>query len=735
MTNHSESASELPTSASLPSSSSLPSSLSPTESAALQSALSESSSFVPSQSLLSDKAILHQLSAGRVVISPFHLSHLSTTSYDVTLGPHYYRESTPEPGCGIYNPYCITQVQRVWGQPRHAELHSAWATRTGQPLLANIDAGDQLIWVAPGETILGHTVEYIGGLQSITTMMKARSSMGRNFIEVCKCFPANVRLLTRRGYKFVEFIDLTDEVAAYNPASQEVEFYRPSRVLKLSGTHSMVNVKQRYDEGNTMFEGESATNHIEMATTDDHDWFVQFGEQEKNSQKVYYTNEGGREKPFTKFPASSLTGEGKSDRAAFRVLTSVANGCADSVRSEAVGDLPWAVELELDTNSKCDAFLEFYGYWLGHGTIEPTGDISCTPTKMTDRTWLRPRLVSAGLVEGVDFVVYTSDHRGKTERFQIKNAAWKSFFVQHYGCKYKRRHCEEKQGERLHVAEEAPEEGLESYYWPEEDVLLGTKSAKWFVDWVFVLNVRRLRLLIEGVVKADGRAKTREVIFTSSARFRDQLMRVCLYAGYAPHFRRCRQAGTVVNSALSVTQQKSIVATADEWVVFIGRRAMNKLKQTRDVTTSQLQGDVYCVTVPPHHLVIAQTATVENGIVTSASKAIVIGQCAGWGDIGYTNRWTMEITNNSRYYSIPLVVGRRIAQIIFYDTDGPLVGGGGQGSYERGGKYQTSDRLEVIKREWKPSDMLPKMYLDREITRSTHPTTHTSEEHKQEQTQ
>ena len=45
-------------------------------------------------------------------------------------------------------------------------------------------------------------------------------------------------------------------------------------------------------------------------------------------------------------------------------------------------------------------------------------------------------------------------------------------------------------------------------------------------------------------------------------------------------------------------------------------------------------------------------------------------QCAGWGDIGYINRWTMEITNNSRYYSIPLVVGRRIAQIVFFDSDG-----------------------------------------------------------------
>jgi deoxycytidine triphosphate deaminase len=49
---------------------------------------------------------------------------------------------------------------------------------------------------------------------------------------------------------------------------------------------------------------------------------------------------------------------------------------------------------------------------------------------------------------------------------------------------------------------------------------------------------------------------------------------------------------------------------------------------------------------------------------------IEVCKCAGWGDIGYVNRWTMEITNNSRFYSIPLVVGRRIAQIVFFDSEG-----------------------------------------------------------------
>lgn len=63
-----------------------------------------------------------------------------------------------------------------------------WMDRTNLKL-ENVHRDDQLIWIRPGETILGHTNEFIGGRRTVTTMMKARSSLGRNFIEVCKCRP------------------------------------------------------------------------------------------------------------------------------------------------------------------------------------------------------------------------------------------------------------------------------------------------------------------------------------------------------------------------------------------------------------------------------------------------------------------------------------------------------------------------------------------------------------------
>jgi len=88
---------------------------------------------------------------------------------------------------------------------------------------------------------------------------------------------------------------------------------------------------------------------------------------------------------------------------------------------------------------------------------------------------------------------------------------------------------------------------------------------------------------------------------------------------------------------------------------------------------------------------------------------IEVCKCAGWGDVGYVNRWTMEITNNSRYYSIPLVVGRRVAQIVFFDTEG-ITGP----SYEDTGKYQSGNDVQELKKQWTPQHMLPRMYNDRE---------------------
>lgn len=136
---------------------------------------------------LSDKKILDAMKEGSIVIEPFDRRNLATSSYDVTLGEFFFAEQHPLHFENLYNIYDKKHVDRVWGTKPHK-------AKTAKEVLAKyrfdftgIDQDDKIILLAPGETILGHTQEFIGGRDHITTMMKARSSLGRSFIEVCKC--------------------------------------------------------------------------------------------------------------------------------------------------------------------------------------------------------------------------------------------------------------------------------------------------------------------------------------------------------------------------------------------------------------------------------------------------------------------------------------------------------------------------------------------------------------------
>ncbi|MCI0597626.1 deoxycytidine triphosphate deaminase [Candidatus Parcubacteria bacterium] len=137
---------------------------------------------------LSDRRILEELKKGDIVIHPFDKSHLATSSYDVTLGEWFYREQPPQYNHSLYNIWSREHSEHVWGADKCER--AVFAKEAFKKYNFNWDGirpDDKVIVLRPGETILAHTEEFIGGKDHITTMMKARSSMGRNFIEVCKC--------------------------------------------------------------------------------------------------------------------------------------------------------------------------------------------------------------------------------------------------------------------------------------------------------------------------------------------------------------------------------------------------------------------------------------------------------------------------------------------------------------------------------------------------------------------
>lgn len=138
---------------------------------------------------LSDKRILEEMKKGDIVISPFNDDQLATSSYDVTLGEWFFREQPTKYNHSLYNIWSQEHMEHVWGADKVERAVTAKEAfkKYNFDWNSGIREDDKVIVLRPGETILAHTNEFIGGKDHITTMMKARSSMGRNFIEVCKC--------------------------------------------------------------------------------------------------------------------------------------------------------------------------------------------------------------------------------------------------------------------------------------------------------------------------------------------------------------------------------------------------------------------------------------------------------------------------------------------------------------------------------------------------------------------
>lgn len=135
--------------------------------------------------LLSRPHILKHIELKNIVIEPFNEKNLGNSGYDVTLGRYYWRkiEPKPEPGGDVFNPFDPDHVYNKWSN-RH---HTAQPLRSHDIKLKNISPDDLVIWLKPGETILAHTEEFIGGLSCVSTKMHARSTTGRNDITVCRC--------------------------------------------------------------------------------------------------------------------------------------------------------------------------------------------------------------------------------------------------------------------------------------------------------------------------------------------------------------------------------------------------------------------------------------------------------------------------------------------------------------------------------------------------------------------
>lgn len=136
--------------------------------------------------VLSDSEIRKEIKLGNIILhDPDRdcTSNIQNCSVDITLGEYYYSNDKPIP---YFNPWNKKHVDDYWGTVKQAKFVTNEDIKSGLADNMGLKEGDKYIMLKPGETILGHTREFIGGRNHITTMIKARSSMGRCNVTICR---------------------------------------------------------------------------------------------------------------------------------------------------------------------------------------------------------------------------------------------------------------------------------------------------------------------------------------------------------------------------------------------------------------------------------------------------------------------------------------------------------------------------------------------------------------------
>lgn len=129
--------------------------------------------------------------------------------------------------------------------------------------------------------------------------------------------------------------------------------------------------------------------------------------------------------------------------------------------------------------------------------------------------------------------------------------------------------------------------------------------------------------------------------------------------------------------------------------------------------SDRVSGTDLVIVLAPGESIIAHTCEFigsANPIVPALVPCSGLERCfihveGGIGDAGYMNRWTLRITNTSKEFTIPLIAGRKIAKVVFYQTEGVI-----RAPYN--GNYQTGVSLADLVRNWKPEHMLPRLHQD-----------------------
>ena len=205
--------------------------------------------------------------------------------------------------------------------------------------------------------------------------------------------------------------------------------------------------------------------------------------------------------------------------------------------------IPFLELLALNTYEKLIAFFELYGYLVGDNCLRFGFDLLSTDD------WLKKRFEILVLVP-------TIDYKYENSIFTIINKNWLSVLS--------------------------------------SDHTTGKRLAK----WVWNLPIDLTRSILSGLTCS------RNIIYTSSHKFRDDVVRLYLHCGYSSHFEISQNLWKI-----SYTNIDPV------------------LHSNNDVKKVQYTGLTWCVTMPHGFIITRRAKRDSNDIVIEASRPIITGQC------------------------------------------------------------------------------------------------------------
>ena len=434
-------------------------------------------------------------------------------------------------------------------------------------------------------------------------------------------------------------MEFTHYVEAQRWAEDADEYgLTPDDVKRMKAQSDRYRAGERLDDKDK-YRAEHYSNGVSLLVSRQHDMFARVGLAESvTGEHTDWTDD------YVKIKAGSLLCDNDS-RQRVRMTGQATAGFDASAISD--DQLPFVAVLQLST-AQIDTFLWLYGYWCGDGYLNAQHHtVVFQMKKGHDKKEVQERLKALGFrVPSASVRVY--NNADGTRSYEMKDKRWADYFFSEYGPKYG---VASVSSSRPHTHTGLTTPLPKSVKWSAQQPLttaphpipvllsLAHRIVIWSVSfrfwvWVWRLRKARARLVLAGLRYADGNEAAEEKkIYTSGVAFRDEIIRLALHAGYTARF--YVEYKKHDHRGWSTVDGTPMIAQHDNWGVSYSdypATAEPILHNQRDIKTVQAHDGapvpVWCVTVPPHNLIIARRVRKnDSGIVTQASKPLVVGNC------------------------------------------------------------------------------------------------------------